>query len=138
MILASFKGNRSGLAALFSIVVRWWLGGRYSHTELIFSDGLAGSSSAQDGGVRLKRITFDPDRWDFIEVDGDEAKARQWFEDHAGQGFDYLGLLGFVWRRSTQVKARFFCSESVAAALGFDEPHRMDPCTLPTIFKRVK
>ena len=137
MKLASYKGTRPGLAGLFNIAVRWWLGGKYSHTELVFSDGVSASSSWLDGGVRYRLITFDPAKWDLIEIDGDEQAARQWFKDHAGDGFDIVGLFGFVWRRSTQNRARWFCSESVAASLGFLEPHRFDPCSLPCVFKRV-
>lgn len=32
-------------------------------------------------------------------VGGDPVRAREWFERHAGQGYDLLGLLGHVWRR---------------------------------------
>ena len=131
MKLASSKGTRPGIAGLFSISVKWWLSGPYSHTELFFSDGLSGSSSWLDGGVRIKRIEFDPDHWDVIEVRGDEERARQWFQSHQGQKFDLLGLLGFIWRRGTQERGRWFCSESVGAALGLDQPWRFDPCSLP-------
>lgn len=131
MILASYKSNRPGIKGLFNRVTRWWLGGKYSHTELIFSDGVSGSSSWLDGGVRLKVITFNPDHWDFIKINGDERAARQWFAEHSGQPFDLLGLLGFVWRRNTETRGKWFCSESVAAALQFHEPYRFDPCSLP-------
>ena len=130
MILASYKCNRPGIRGLFNIMTRWWLGGPYSHTELIFSDGISGSSSWLDGGVRLKKIDYTSGKWDFKTIDGDEKAARQWFEDHAGQPFDLLGLLGFVWRRGTESRGKWFCSESVAAALQFHDPHRFDPCSL--------
>lgn len=137
MKLASYKGTRPGLAGLFNRAVRWWLGGKYSHTELVFSDGVSASSSWLDGGVRYRLITFDPAKWDLIEIDGDEQAARQWFKDHGGDSFDIVGLFGFVWRRSTHNRARWFCSESVAASLGFPDPYRFDPCSLPCVFKRV-
>ena len=138
MKLASFKGTRPGIAGLFSIGCRFWLGGPYTHTEIVFSDGWAGTSRAVEGGVVLHKITYPADEWDLIEIDGDEAYARKWFEDHAGAKFDYFGLLGFVWRRKDGQQTRWFCSESISDALGFPEPFRFDPCTLPNIFKRVK
>lgn len=135
MKLASYKGTRPGIAALFSIGVRWWLSGQYSHTEIVFSDGMCGSSSWVDGGVRLKRIDITPEKWDTITLNGDEAKARAWYESHAGQKFDLIGLLGFVVRRGTQSRGKWFCSESCAAALGFTDPHRFDPCSLPVVLR---
>lgn len=133
MVLASFKGNRPGIAGLFSIAVKWWLGGAYSHTELIFSDGVSGSSRSPDGGVFLKEVEYNKEDWDFLQIDGDEQAARQWFIDHEGEDFDFLGLLGFVWTRGLNRRRRWFCSEAVAAALGFQEPHRFDPCFLHAI-----
>lgn len=138
MKLASFKGTRPGIAGLFSIGCRWWLGGPYTHTELVFSDGWAGTSRSVEGGVVLHKITYPDDEWDLIEIDGDESLARAWFALHAGAKFDYLGLAGFVLSRGTHEGQRWFCSEAVAASLGFPEPFRFDPCTLPNIFKRVK
>lgn len=135
MILASYKGTRPGIAGLFSIAVRWWLGGDYSHTELIFSDGVSGSSRHPDGGVFLKEVEYDREEWYFIQIDGDELAARAWFEKHEGEDFDFLGLLGFVWTRGLNRRRRWFCSEAVAAALGFQEPHRFDPCSLHAILK---
>lgn len=138
MKLACFKGTRPGIAGLFSISVRWWLGGPYSHTELVFSDGYSGSSSWLDGGVRLKLIDFDQSKWDFYEIKGDEQAAMHWFLTHQGEGFDLLGLIGFVWSRGTHRRRKWFCSEAVAASLGVPEPFRFDPCTLPNVFKRAK
>ena len=138
MKLASFKGIRPGVAGLFSIACKWWLNGPYTHTELIFSDGVSGTSRESEGGVVLRTIDYPPEDWDLIEIDGDEEYARKWYENHVGSKFDRLGLLGFVWRRKDGQQTRWFCSESVAEALQFPEAFRLDPCTLPNIFKRGK
>lgn len=131
MQLASFKANRPGLAGVFSIAVRWWLGGDYSHSELVFSDGYCGSSRSPEGGVCLRPLTLTHYEWDFIDVPGDEAAARLWFETHKGQGFDYLWLLYNVWRRGPGRRNRWGCSEAVAEALGIPESFRQDPAILP-------
>lgn len=136
MRLALFKGTRPGLAGVFSIACRWWLGGPYTHAELIFSDGMAGTSRSAEGGVVLRRIEFDPKDWDFIEIVGDEEAARHWFEVHQGEGFDLLGLLGFVWRRDIHRPPRWFCSEAIGAALGIAQPWRFDPNQLPIILEQ--
>lgn len=67
MKLALYKSTRPGLPGLYNRLVRWWTDSEYSHCELVFSDGMCGSSSWLDGGVRLKRIELDPDHWDVID-----------------------------------------------------------------------
>ena len=139
MKIASYKGTRSGLAGAFNIATRWWLDGPYSHTELIFSDGVCASSSFLHGGVRFKRIEFDPEHWDIIDCPGDEAAARAWFEAHEGEPFDVLGLAGFIGPRGMQDQWKWFCSESIGAALGIPDPWRFDPVAFPILIaQRVK
>ena len=50
---------------------------------------------------------------------------------------DYLGLAGFVLSRPERMRAALVLLPAVAASLGFPEPFRFDPCTLPNVFKRV-
>jgi len=136
MRIAFYKGRRSGLAGAFDALVRWWTRGPYSHVELVFSDGLSASASNRDGGVRFKPITFNPDRWDFLPVDGDERAARAWFLAHYGAAYDYAGLFGFLWRPGKGATRRWFCSEAIAAALGYRDPWRFCPNTLAVIAGR--
>ena len=83
MRAAFYRGTRPGLQGIYSRLVRWIDRGAYSHCELIFSDGMSGSASYIDGGVRLKRIDYDTDHWDVIDLPADsnaERYAREWFE----------------------------------------------------------
>lgn len=130
MQLAFYKGRRGGFAGAFDAAVRWWTRGPYSHVELVFADGIAASASQRDGGVRFKWITFRPERWDFLPVAGDEVAARAWFARHEGAGYDYAGLFGFVWRPGNGIGRRWFCSEAIAAALGYRDAWRFCPNTL--------
>lgn len=131
MKAAFYKGTRPGLAGLYNIITKWWGNGKYSHCELIFSDGMAASSSFADGGVRFKRIEFSPDRWDFIKLSDElEADARAWFEAHAGQKYDLRGNVRFVLDFLRDDKDKWFCSEAKGAALGIKEPWRLDPNNL--------
>ena len=132
MRLAFYKGRHR----LFDRAVQWWTRGPYSHVELVFSDGLAASSSVRDGGVRVKAISFAPDRWDILPIDGDEATARAWFDAHRGEAYDAAGLFGFVWRPAAGATRRWFCSEAVAAALGMGDAWRFCPNTLAATFRR--
>lgn len=129
--LALYKATRPGWQGIYSRLARWIDGGPYSHCELIFSDGLSGSASFIDGGVRLKAIDYDPAHWDFIELPASmEAQARDWFEQHQGAGYDLIGNLKFVAWFVPHSKSRWFCSEAVAASLGMPEPWRYGPCGL--------
>ena len=136
MKVAFYKGRKR----LFNKLTSWWLRGPYSHCELILEDSefgsLCASSSFMDGGVRVKVIALDPEHWDVIDVDGDAAFARQWLNDHAGEGYDTLGLIGFIARVIKQDKRRWFCSEAVAAMLQIPDPWRFDPCNLHAALTR--
>ncbi|KQW97144.1 hypothetical protein ASC94_10155 [Massilia sp. Root418] len=128
---AFYKGTRPGFAGAYNYVVRTWTDSPYSHVELIFSDGMAGSASFADGGVRLKAIELDPARWDFMELPAHlEPAARAWFESHAGAKYDLLGNLQFILTPFGQDQRRWFCSEACGAALSLPEPWRYDPPTL--------
>lgn len=132
---AFYKGRMAGPAGVFNAVTCWWLRGPYSHCEFVFSDGLCGSASLVDGGVRLKRIQLDPAKWDVWAVDVDEMAARAWFDRHAGQPYDVLGVVGFVARVAGHDKSRWFCAEAMAAAAGYSDPWRLDPCSLAAVLR---
>lgn len=135
---AFYKGTHSGIKGLYNILVRLWTRGKYSHVEVVFSDGICGSASFIDGGVRYKRIDFDPDKWDFLEIPGEwEPVARRYFDDHNGAGYDIMGnvhfLIGFV----RDSNSRKFCSEAAAEAIGVCEPWRFEPNNLYCLAQRL-
>ena len=136
--VAFYKGR----TRLFNRLVSWWLNGPYSHAELILSvDGdvcECASSSFLDGGVRTKRMRLDPEHWDVVNVSGDVAKARAWLLDHEDDRYDTFGLLGLVWRRGKGSDTKVWCTESVAAMLGYNEAWRFDPMTLYVCLTRGK
>jgi hypothetical protein len=132
MHLASYKSTHPGLPGIFNRAVRWWLSGPYSHSAIVFSDGAVGTSTFATGVTLSTQPLLEPD-FDFIKLDGDEPATRAWFEANIGRPYDTLGLFGFVWRRGVESKGKCFCSEACAAALGFSEPHRIDPVLLHLI-----
>lgn len=142
MKVCFYKGIHPGIAGVYSVVVRTWTRTPYSHCELVFSDGTAASSSMVDKGVRYipnwRGYIDDPKDWDVIELpDCFEPAARKWYDDHLGQGYDVIGNLHFVLNPIGDDKEKWFCSESVAAALGFENPGRFNPGDLYEILKRV-
>lgn len=139
MHVAFYKGRKR----LFNRLTAWWLRGAYSHCELVLGADAQGlticaSSSFMDGGVRVKHMVLDPDHWDLIEVAGSLTDARDWLQQHAGQGYDLLGLVGFIARVLGHDKARWVCSEAVAAMLGLPDAWRFDPCSLWAALSRRK
>lgn len=133
---AFYKGTRPGLAGIYNRLVRWLDRGPYSHCELIFSDGIAASSSYMDGGVRFKQIDFDPERWEFIDLLSEkEVAARQWFCDHLGQPYDLAGNFRFLFGWIREAIGKWFCSEAAGAALGLAEPWRYGPNGLFVLLK---
>jgi len=133
---AFYKGTRPGLAGLYNRAVRAWEKGEYSHCELVFRHGQSGSSSFEDGGVRLKAIDYDPARWDMIPLpDYLEARALDWFDRHRGAGYDLAGNLHLVVGFIPQSRPRKFCSEAVGEALGLPEAWRFGPNALYTALR---
>ena len=135
--VAFYKGRKR----LFNRLTAWWLKGAYSHVELILGADESGmaicaSSSMMDGGVRVKHMRLDPAHWDIVPVGGDPAQAWAWLREHEGEGYDYLGLVGFIVRAIGHDKSRWVCSEAVAAMLGIPEPWRFDPCSLHAALSR--
>ena len=139
MKAAFYKATRPGLQGIYSRAVRWIDRGPYSHCELVFSDGLSGSASYIDGGVRFKRIDYDPTHWDFVELpDAAESFAREWFSANDGAPYDLMGNVRFVLPWLADSDKGWFCSEAMAAALKLKEPWRFGPnglaALLPSIY----
>lgn len=136
---AFYKGTRPGFQGNYNRFIRAWEHGKYSHGELLFSDGMSGSSSLIDKGVRIKRIEYDPERWDFVSLPQHlEPYARDWFETRAGlAGYDLLGQLRFVWMpvRIGNNDFRYWCTEAMAAALRMQDPWRYGPNGLAAALK---
>lgn len=133
---AFYKGTRPGAQGLYSRAVRLIDGGKYSHCEMVFSDGISASASFLDGGVRFKKIEYSAENWDFVELPALlESHARQWFVDHEGEGYDLVGNLRFLapLRWLPDCPWRWFCSEAMAAAINLYNPSRLGPNGLHAI-----
>lgn len=139
MRAAFYKSTRPGLAGVYNRLVRWFERGPHSHCELIFSDGMAASSSFMDGGVRFKKIDFDPAKWDFLDLPPEkEARARAWFVKHEGEKYDLMGNVRFMFGWVSDSPDKWFCSEALAASLGIKDPFRYGPNTLFSALQLMK
>ena len=94
------------------ILIRLITNGKYSHCELIFSDGVCFSSSPRDGGVRFSNIALKDNHWDYLELEvDDEEKIYNWCKQYVGQKYDWLGAISCVYPIVQGAKNRWFCSE---------------------------
>lgn len=130
MKFAFYKGK----GTLVDRLIRWWQRGPYSHVETLLTDQGNGTfecaSSVRGQGVRIASVEITNSDWDIVDFPADATAVRSWFETHAGAGYDWLGIFGFVLRPFGGEPRRYFCSEAIATALGIDEPFRFDPNAL--------
>lgn len=123
----------------------WWRHGPYYHTEVILTENADGTytiGSAVPGvGVRIAyNQTLPADEYDIIAGPGDVGSAQAWFTAHEGEGYDWLGLLGFVFSPIKDIsKNKWWCSEADLAAVGMDESAwRFDPNTMYALLKDLQ
>ena len=147
MLVAFHKQHRKGWVGIIDALNRWWTKGPYTHTELVFSDGMWYSSTVQEGGCRFRRMPLDNDKWDFIEVPAtyvEEMNCREWCGNRCTyqgrqRGYDFLGVaLSVILPMDIQDKVRDFCNETVDKALqwiGKLKPHKANGMNPNTFFK---
>ncbi|MEN9926645.1 MAG: hypothetical protein RL268_2771 [Pseudomonadota bacterium] len=130
-------GFRYADTRLFARVIGWWQRHDSAHCEVSGTwDGKAHEcvgASFLDRGVRLKVIDMPPEKWRIYEIDRPAGVVASWYDRHAGDDYDVLGLLGFLWRPIRGRGRRWFCSELVADVLGLQEPHRYDVAAIESV-----
>lgn len=154
MIVAFYKVDHDG-ATLVDKAIAWWTSGfkskfngewkkSYSHTEIVFSDGVMISCSPREGDVRAKKHIKSDAHWDYLDLSGlDEETARAFADTQVGKKYDWLGVAGFVIGVRENEK-RWFCSELSTRVLqiggciklGDITPARVSPNRLYKLLKR--
>ncbi|NJL70930.1 MAG: hypothetical protein HC888_04590 [Candidatus Competibacteraceae bacterium] len=113
--------------------------GPFTHVELLFSDGMCFSSTENEGGCRFKKIDMDFSRWVILEIDCPEDKIRKFCEQREFCKYDWFGLLGFILRRNTDRKNRYYCSEVCAEAMSIEGVIKFKPLLSPnTLYWKLK
>jgi hypothetical protein len=120
----------------------WWRHGPYFHTEVILAENADGTytiASAVPGtGVRTAYNQQLPaDQYDILEGPGDLDAAKAWFQAHDGEGYDWFGLLGFVFSPIKDVaRNKWWCSNADLTAAGLTESAwRFDPNSMYALIK---
>jgi hypothetical protein len=88
-------------------------------------NGVCYSSSFRDGGVRSKYIDLASGRWDVLPVKGGVVNALWWYEQHKGQGYDWLNILRFILPFIPQRKTKWVCFEAIGSMLGLAGCHKL-------------
>lgn len=122
------KWYRNGWASPFAGLTALWTWGKYSHTELMINHQRGFSASAWDNEVRVKEIDFYNGKWDIVETDREIDFG--YVESVLGNDYDYIGIVfSELLPLHLHIKNRFYCSETVACALGFTKCQK-DPVKL--------
>lgn len=112
--------------------------GIVTHTEAVLAQHADGSVTigsatlrpeAADGGngVRCKSVRLVPGNWLMVDVPAfDVMRAVEWFEAHRGQRYDTRGALACLLPGKGQAD-RWYCTESVAASVGWQTPDAWCP-----------
>ena len=132
MKIAFYKGK----GKLFNRLIRWYTKSQYSHAELIIRDlgngyYLGGSSSAMEGGVRMKAIKFSSENWTIVDVPfGNTVDSYHWYCDNGGAKYDWLGVfkqLKFLNKFIKNPSKKSYCNESVAESVGLLDLGTINP-----------
>lgn len=126
--------------------IRLFSGGSYSHCEIIFSDGYFFSARPFSRvSYTHRRITS---RWDVIDIPctiEEEEAIRKWCDGELGCGYDWLGILRFLFDEVRPSDNRWFCSEICAAVLRnmgrlpkSTTPHTLHPTGLYNLCGKMK
>lgn len=99
---------------------------QYSHCELVI-DGMCYTSSVNDGGVRAKYLNLESGHWDVLDVSGDKAAAKAWFDARMGKAYDWVGVMRFLIPFMSKNADQWFCSEAVAESLGIPDAYTYTP-----------
>lgn len=114
---------KAGFRSFYDFVIILATRSRYSHCELIFSDGKCASASPRDNGIRFKDINFKSGHWDIYDLSSlnlNEHEVRQWFLNHKDQKYDWLGAVGSAFNLNLTSSNKKFCSQACAYALGLN------------------
>ena len=126
MKLAFYKASGN----LIDKAIRLVTLGKYSHCELIFSDGQWFSADAWENKCRFKDGSkFNLQNWDFIDFNCDEQLAKLFCKNIEGAKYDFRAILLWLIPMSIDNSKKWYCSEVCNSAIAF--PHeKISPSSL--------
>lgn len=131
MQVAFYNGWDNKDANIYDKLICIWTLSKYSHCEVIFSDGISFSSSPRDGGCRYKNITYKPNNWDIYDLAIDnehEGILRNFCDRQVGKKYDWRGIFFSVFLPLDKHNPnRWFCSEVLATLFKIEGPSFCTP-----------
>jgi len=116
-----------GPGKIFDKLIRFFCRSKYSHVELVIN-GISYSADAWTNQVRgLPWTSFVAGNWDVVPVAVDVDVAEKFLRGECGRAYDFIGVVGVAipfWH--PQERAKWYCSELCAKALGID-PNAIAP-----------
>lgn len=104
--------------SLFSKLIRFGTWSKYSHVDIILGDGQHVIGATALEGVRVEYVhemKRKSSAWAIYEFDCKlDRELQQLAISQLGKGYDYLAIIGFIFRKKWQKETRWFCSELVA------------------------
>lgn len=101
--------------------IRARLVSRYCHGGIVIGERLFHANAAR-GLHSLSAQEWQPERWELVEVGGDDQAALRLFEHLQGSRYDWLSLLAFVGLRVND-DTRFYCFEWCWLAIKQEVPN---------------
>lgn len=126
MKVAFYKNSKSFFWKAIRIKQKYiqklsWRYSRFSHVELVFSDGMSFSSSEQDHWVRFKKIDFKVENWEFIDLNisiKQEQLIREWCEKKIWSDYNWWWIFfAMIFKFYTTWEDDYFCSQICIRAL---------------------
>lgn len=97
----------------------------------------SGRRAGRVGGVRMKRIVLEPNKWVLDDVNSDPLFAANWAVNNEGRLYDFQLIFGFITWFIPHKKSRVMCSEACAEMLQLNDSWRFDPCSLRAVAQRI-
>lgn len=129
----AFKIKPTGL---LERLIQFFTKSNVVHCEIVselYKDQFFGYTSLPFKGVTRHWVCYNPDEWEFIQIDLNSMDALSFYKQHSDKKYDYLGCLGFVINVKENPN-RYFCSEYCAEALGLYKPSSYTPAKLRETF----
>lgn len=115
--IAFYKGKGKFIDKL----IRWATGSMISHSAIVMR-GVCFEADAWKGKVVKRPWEYNPANWELVTCTvTNPDEIWKFCVSTVGDRYDYLGAVGVVFPHRPQVSRKWYCSEHVATALGFQQ-----------------
>ena len=120
----------------WAYLIRRWTRSEYDHCELVVGDWWY-SSLFRSGGMR---VTLEPPKgeFDFIDLPWvSKGDVERYAVATDGQGYDWLAIVGHVFRGRWQLSQAATCGGWCAVPMGLPQPEAYDPGLLGELAQAI-